>query len=83
MVTQDTGRIPATSYKQKTEGEIKNGQSKDTDNMVTQDTGRIPATSYKQRKLKGKSRMDNPKTLTTWSHKTQDEYQQHHINRGN
>jgi hypothetical protein len=24
--------------------------------------------------------MDNPKTLTTWSHKTQDEYQQHHIN---
>jgi len=30
-------------------------------------------TNKRERKLKGQSRMENPETLATWSHKTQDE----------
>jgi hypothetical protein len=37
-------------------------------------------TNKRERKLKEQSRMANPEILATWSHKTQDEYQQHQIN---
>jgi hypothetical protein len=48
-------------WQEKTEGEVKNGQSRDTGN-IGQTRHR---TNKRRRKLKGRSRMDNPETLVT------------------
>ena len=51
----------------KTEGGIKNGQSRNTGNIVhTRYRTKKNKTNKRQRKPKGKSRMDNPETLATF-----------------
>jgi hypothetical protein len=56
--TQANSELNTKHRTKKTEREIKNGQSSDSDNSEL-------STKQKQRKPIGKSRMDNPATQTT------------------
>ena len=51
---------------EKTEGAVKNGQSRDIGNSRhTRHRTKTNKTNKRQRKPKGQSRLDNPQTLTT------------------
>ena len=60
---QDTEQSVVNTFLEKTEWEIKSGQSRETGNIGH--TRHMTNTSKRQRKPKGQSRMDNPEKQAT------------------